>query len=61
MATVGGTSAIIQLGGADSFKIGTRRGLSIAGTLTDAPHFAMLLWLRVALFILVGVRLLVSR
>jgi NADH dehydrogenase FAD-containing subunit len=33
MATVGGTSAIIQLGGADSFKIGARRGLSIAGVL----------------------------
>jgi NADH:ubiquinone reductase (non-electrogenic) len=31
MATVGGTSAILQLGGANSFKIGTRRGLSIAG------------------------------
>jgi NADH:ubiquinone reductase (non-electrogenic) len=40
MATVGGTSAIIQLGGADSFKIGTRRGLSIAGALTDAPRCA---------------------
>jgi NADH dehydrogenase FAD-containing subunit len=31
MATVGGTNAIMELGGANSFKIGTRRGLSIAG------------------------------
>ncbi|KAF6256151.1 pyridine nucleotide-disulfide oxidoreductase-domain-containing protein, partial [Scenedesmus sp. NREL 46B-D3] len=34
MATVGGTSAILQLGGPDSFKIGTRRGVSIAGFLS---------------------------
>ncbi|WIA14591.1 hypothetical protein OEZ85_003105 [Tetradesmus obliquus] len=34
MATVGGTSAILQLGGANSFKIGAQRGLSIAGFLS---------------------------
>lgn len=31
MATVGGMSAIIQLGGENSFKIGARRGFSLAG------------------------------